>query len=375
MSDASTFDVRVLLEGARIVAARVDESLIVREVVGDWCDVPIGEDVRDAIPALIGMEDELSQELPYIQMPFVSLGASHETPVAISVQRDWKTQELWILLRDVSEEAAVQERLVHQHNALSLAHRELAAARDAALMADQAKTRFLANVSHELRTPLNVVIGGASILRKRRETPLPTEDVVAFSSDIHDSGILLLQLVDDLIDLSRAETGNLTIHEEWCLPSAIIDEMIRLARGLAEAEGVEIIYQPNGQPPEIYADPRRVKQILLNLLSNAVKVCEAGSRITVETSVAEDGDFLMTVRDNGPGMSDADLVIALEPFGQPNAETRSRGTGLGLAIVARLADLHQAKFTIETELGAGLAATTQFPAARVAANTNQMSLN
>ena len=375
MSDASTFDVRVLLEGARIVAARVDEDLIVREVVGDWCEVPIGEDVRDAIPALIGMEDELSQELPYIQMPFVSLGASHETPVAISVQRDWKTQELWILLRDVSEEAAVQERLVHQHNALSLAHRELAAARDAALMADQAKTRFLANVSHELRTPLNVVIGGASILRKRRETPLPTEDVVAFSSDIHDSGILLLQLVDDLIDLSRAETGNLTIHEEWCLPSAIIDEMIRLARGLAEAEGVEIIYQPSGQPPEIYADPRRVKQILLNLLSNAVKVCETGSRISVETSVSEDGDFLMTVRDNGPGMSDADLVIALEPFGQPNAETRSRGTGLGLAIVARLADLHQAKFTIETELGAGLAATTQFPAARVAASANQMSLN
>lgn len=368
MSDASTFDVRVLLEGARIVAARVDEDLIVREVVGDWCEVPVGEDVRDAIPALIGMEDELSQELPYIQMPFVSLGASHETPVAISVQRDWQTQALWILLRDVSEEAAVQERLVHQHNALSLAHRELAAARDAALMADQAKTRFLANVSHELRTPLNVVIGGASILRKRRETPLPTEDVVAFSSDIHDSGILLLQLVDDLIDLSRAETGNLTIHEEWCLPSAIIDEMIRLARGLAEAEGIEITYKPAGQPPELFADPRRVKQILLNLLSNAVKVCDPGAHISVETSIADDGDLLMTVRDDGPGMSDSDLVIALEPFGQPNAETRSRGTGLGLAIVARLADLHQAKFMIETELGAGLAATTKFPAVRLASS-------
>ena len=372
MSDASTFDVRVLLEGARIVAARVDEDLIVREVVGDWCEVPLNEDVRDSIPALIGMEDELSQELPYIQMPFVSLGASHETPVAISVQRDWKTNALWVLLRDVSEEAAVQERLVHQHNALSLAHRELAAARDAALMADKAKTRFLANVSHELRTPLNVVIGGASILRKPREKPLPTEDVVAFSNDIHDSGILLLQLVDDLIDLSRAETGNLTIHEEWCQPSAIIDEMVRLARGLADAEGIEIIYAPDGQPPELYADPRRIKQILLNLLSNAVKVCEPGSRITVQTSLADDNDLLISVRDNGPGMSKADLAIALEPFGQPNAETRARGTGLGLAIVARLSELHQATFSIETEPGSGLLATTRFPAVRVASNNGSV---
>ncbi len=369
MSEVPTFDARILLEGARIVAARVDEDLIVREVVGDWCEVAVGEDVRDTVPALIGMEDELSQELPYVQLPFVSLGMSHEQPVAISVKRDWETQSLWILLRDVSEEASVQERLVHQHNALSLAHRELAAARDAALTADKAKTRFLANVSHELRTPLNVVIGGASILRKQRDKPLPNDDVITFSNDIHDSGILLLQLVDDLIDLSRAETGNLTIYEEWCNPSVIIDEMVRLSRGLPEAEGIEIVYLPNENVPEMYADPRRVKQILLNLLSNAVKVCSPGSRIQVETEVLGSGDFKITVRDNGPGMSQANLAIALEPFGQPNAETRARGTGLGLAIVAKLADLHQAKFDITTELGKGLAASTSFPAMRLSSNT------
>jgi len=162
------------------------------------------------------MEDELFQEAPYIQMPFVTLASAHDAPVAISAQRDSETGALWVLLRDVSEEAAVQERLVHQHNALSLAHRELAAARDAALSADKAKTRFLANVSHELRTPLNVVIGG------------------------------------------RAETGNLIIHEEWCQPAAIIDEMVRLARGLPEAKGLEIVFRPDEQQPELYADPRRV---------------------------------------------------------------------------------------------------------------------
>lgn len=365
MSDAPTFDPRILLEGARIVAVRLDDELVVREVVGDWCAVPIDEDVREAVPALIGMEDELSQELPYIQMPFVTLAASPETPAAISAQRDWKTGALWVLLRDVSEEAAVQERLVHQHNALSLAHRELAAARDAALSADKAKTRFLANVSHELRTPLNVVIGGASILRKKRDTPLSSDDVVQFSTDIHDSGVLLLQLVDDLIDLSRAESGNLIIHEEWCSPAAIIDEMTRLARGLPDAAGIEIVYSCEGPQPELYADPRRIKQILLNLLSNAVKVCDEGARIEIETSVAANGDYVMKVQDNGPGMSEENLVIALEPFGQPNAETRSRGTGLGLSIVRRLAELHQATFDIVTAPGEGLAATTRFPATRL----------
>ena len=366
MTDPASFDARILLEGARIVAARLDDDLIVREVVGDWCEVPVDEDVREAVPALIGMEDELSQELPYIQMPFVSLATTEETPAAISVQRDWKTKALWVLLRDVSEEAAIQERLVHQHNALSLAHRELAAARDAALSADKAKTRFLANVSHELRTPLNVVIGGASILRKQRDTPLSQDDVVQFSTDIHDSGVLLLQLVDDLIDLSRAETGNLIIHEEWCQPAAIIDEMTRLARGLPDAKGIEITYKSDGQPPELYADPRRIKQILLNLLSNAVKVCGAGSQIEVETSVADDGDLVLMVRDDGPGMSKADLVVALEPFGQPNAESRSRVTGLGLSIFQRLAELHQAKFEIITATGAGLTAITRFPPDRLA---------
>lgn len=365
MSGEPSFDARILLEGARLVALRLDEDLVVREIAGDWCEIPVGEDVRDAVPALIGMEDELSQDLPYIQMPFVSLGSEHDTPAAISVQRDWKTGALWVLLRDVSEEAEVQARLVQQHNALSIAHRELAAARDAALSADKAKTRFLANISHELRTPLNVVIGGASILRKPRAAPLPQDDITAFSDDIHDAGVLLLQLVDDLIDLSRAETGNLAIHEEWCQPAAIIDEMIRLVRGLPDAKGIEITYKADGVQPELYADPRRVKQILLNLLSNAVKVCKPGAHIAVETSLAEDGDLLMTVRDDGPGMSKAELVIALEPFGQPNEEMRARGTGLGLAIVNRIAGLHQATFEIETAKGEGLTATTRFPAIRL----------
>lgn len=366
MSDTpSQFTSRIVLEGARIVALRLSEDLIVEEVAGDWCAIPVGEDVRDVVPSLIGLEEELVQDLPYVHLPFMSLGTDHETPVAVSVRRDWESGALWVLLRDVSEEASVQERLVQQHNALSLASRELSAARDAALSAGKAKTRFLANVSHELRTPLNVVIGGASILLKERTTPLSPEDIKAFATDIHDSGVLLLQLVDDLIDLSRAETGNLAIDEEWFHPAAIVDQMIRLTRGLQEAEGIDITFQAGDAVPELYADPRRVKQILLNLLSNAVKACEPGSCISVTTEIVESGEFVLIVRDDGPGMSKADLAIALEPFGQPNAQVKAQGTGLGLAIVRRLAELHQAAFEIETAPGEGLSAMTRFPAKRL----------
>jgi signal transduction histidine kinase len=295
----------------------------------------------------------------------VTLGGSHETPAAISVQRDWKSGSLWLLLRDVSEEAAIQERLVHQHNALSLAHRELAKARDAALAADKAKTRFLANVSHELRTPLNVVIGGASILLKQRDKPLPVEDSHAFVQDIHDSGTLLLQLVDDLIDLSRAETGNLALVEEWFQTGVMIDGMVRLARALPGADEIDIVQ--SGERTELYADPRRIKQILLNLLSNAVKACKPGDRIEINTRRREDGGLAISVSDSGPGMSESDLVIALEPFGQPKARDRESGTGLGLAIVARLAELHQAGFGIVTQPDEGLTATIEFPATRLVA--------
>ena len=365
MTETKTFDPRIVLDGARIVAVRLDDDLVAQVVAGDWCDVPVGEDVRESVPALIGLEDELAQDLPYLHLPFVTLGDSHETPAAISVQRDWKSGALWLLLRDVSEEAAIQERLVHQHNALSLAQRELSKARDAALAADKAKTRFLANVSHELRTPLNVVIGGASILLKPRKTALPAEDLHAFVRDIHDSGTLLLQLVDDLIDLSRAETGNLALVEEWSHTGVIVEGMVRLAKALPGAEGIEIVQ--SGDRVELYADPRRVKQILLNLISNAVKACKPGNRIEIATEQREDGCLVLSVCDNGPGMSKAELTIALEPFGQPKAHDAESGTGLGLPIVARLAELHQARFDIATAPGSGLKASVEFPASRLPA--------
>lgn len=365
MTQEAAFHADILLEGARIVAVRVDSDLVVREVVGDWCEIPLGGDIRDAVPALIGMEEEFERPEPDVHLPFVTPDPDL-APVAITVTRE--NGAVWVLLRDVTKEAAVQWRLVQQHNALSIAQQELAAARDAALAADRAKTAFLGNISHELRTPLNVVIGNASLLLKFLEKPIPADELLEYVRDIQDSGELLLKLVEDLIDLSRAETGNLVLYEEWCSIPAIAAEIIRMVRALPDAAGITIKLEPAEKPvPEFFADPTRLRQILINLLSNAAKVCGAGNTVTVQAQRdGAEGDLLLSVSDDGPGMSAQNLAIALEPFGQPKSATRSKGAGLGLAIVTRLAELHEGSLEVETQTGEGLTATVRLPGSRFA---------
>ncbi len=367
MSDFSPGGINpeIVLTAMRAVAIRVSEDLTVREVSGDAFDVQIETDVREAIPALYGMEDVL-RDGPPISIPFVQLNDDTTPPVTVSSARDKLTGALWLVLRDVSEESEVQRQLVQNHNALALAEAELRAARDAALAADRTKTSFLANVSHELRTPLHVIIGGASILSKPRSTALDPDEVVGYASDMHESGVLLLQLVDDLIDLSRSETGDLTLYEEWCDLNEIVDKMVGLGRELPDAAGVILEAKHIMKAPRVFADGRRIKQILLNLISNAIKAVAQRSDGEVRVSVDrhDDGSACLIVQDNGPGMSEEDLAIAREPFGQPRAAVRSKGAGLGLAIVDRLAKLHGGALIITTEPGQGLRAFVHFDATR-----------
>ena len=355
----------IILTAMSAVAIRVSDDLTVREVSGSAFDVQLETDVREAIPALYGMEDVL-RDGPPISIPFVQLNDDTTPPVTVSSARDSRTGALWLVLRDVSEESEVQRQLVQNHNALSLAEAELRAARDAALAADRTKTAFLANVSHELRTPLHVIIGGASILSKPRGTALDTDEVVGYASDMHESGVLLLQLVDDLIDLSRSETGDLTLYEEWCDLNEIVDKMVALGKDLPDAAGIALAAEHVAKAPRMFADGRRIKQILLNLISNAIKAVtrRENGEVCVSVERYEDGTACLIVQDNGPGMSADELAVAREPFGQPRAAVRSKGAGLGLAIVDRLAKLHGGELIITTAPGEGLRALVHFDATR-----------
>jgi signal transduction histidine kinase len=363
----------LLIDSLGVVAVRFDEEFRVCEVVGDILDMPVGGDIRENVPALYGLEEMIGEREVDLWMPFVQVGSAADMPVALKVRRDEESGDLWLFLRDVREESAMHRQLVQNHNSLSLAQAELVRARDAARRADQAKTAFLANVSHELRTPLHVIIGGAAILTKARPTPLEYDEVVDYAADIHESGVLLLQLVDDLIDLSRSETGNLILYEERCDLSTITAGIVDLCSDLPEARHIRIDCTVPETPVEIFADARRIKQILLNLVSNAVKAVANLSygevAVTLDRGELPPHAPRLVVSDNGPGMTAEALEIARMPFGQPDSKVRAKGAGLGLAIVERLVGLHGATFEIETAPNQGLAAKVTFDPLRDDENT------
>jgi signal transduction histidine kinase len=249
------------------------------------------------------------------------------------------------------------------------AEQALVAARDQADLANRAKSEFLANVSHELRTPLNAVLGFSEILREEMHGPLGAARYKEFAQDIHDSGLHLLAIINDILDLSKIETGRLELHEEVISIEDLFDTVQRFVRERAKDAGLKIAVEiPPGLPP-IRADQRALKQILLNLLSNAVKFTPAGGQITLQATLEPDGGVAFKVRDTGIGIAAHDLPKALEPFGQVDSSlTRKyQGAGLGLPISRALIELHRGRFTLASEPGVGTTVTISLPPERVAA--------
>ncbi|HEV7370854.1 sensor histidine kinase [Arenibaculum sp.] len=245
--------------------------------------------------------------------------------------------------------------------------RELDEARRAAELASQAKSSFLANMSHELRTPLNAVIGFAEIIESEMLGPLGDRRYRDYASDIHASGRHLLDLISDLLDLSKAEAGHLSLVEARVELRRLLDNGLRFVGQQAATAGVTLrTMLPDGLP-DLQADERKLRQMVLNLLSNAVKYTLAGGIVTLSAGLRADGDLAVTVCDTGIGMSPEERRKAMEPFGQvDNALTRRHnGTGLGLPLTKRLVELHGGAIEIDSRPGIGTRAALVFPASRV----------
>jgi len=245
---------------------------------------------------------------------------------------------------------------------------ELIRSKEAAEFANRTKTEFLANMSHELRTPLNAIIGFAEVIKDEMFGPVGTAKYADYAKDIHSSGRHLLDLINDILDLSKLEAGKLELREEDVALRKTVEDCLTLIRNRAQESHVLLVTEVEPRLPRLRCDERALKQVLLNLLSNAVKFTPAGGTVTTRVRRVPDG-LALSVADTGVGMSAADIEVALAAFGQIDSKLsrQHQGTGLGLPISKSLIELHGGALTIESTPGKGTIMTATFPAARIVA--------
>jgi signal transduction histidine kinase len=264
---------------------------------------------------------------------------------------------------EVGELAGGFRRMVTKLRYLMRDHRERM---EAAEEASRAKSTFLATVSHELRTPLNAIIGFSEILRTEMFGPVGSARYRGYVADINDSAIHLLSLVNDLLDLAKAEAGKQELYEETLEIDDVARVCLRLMAERAAEAGVRLDLVDRLDGCLFRGDERKMRQIVLNLLSNSVKFTPAGGRVTLDVAVAPEGGLQIVVRDTGIGMGEDDIAKALEPFGQVgDVMTRQTGgTGLGLPLTVNLVELHGGTLAIASAPGQGTAVTLTFPVER-----------
>jgi signal transduction histidine kinase len=242
---------------------------------------------------------------------------------------------------------------------------ELEAAKLQAEAASKAKSDFLANMSHELRTPLNAIIGFSDLMQSEVLGPIGSDTYRGYVSDIHFSGCHLLEIINDILDVVRHESGKMELKEDTVPVEDLIADALRLIRPQAREAQVNLNWRPAATAlPELRCDRVRVRQILLNVLSNAVKFTEPGGCIDIKTEVSS--GFELIVRDNGIGIRPEDIARILTPFGQvASVYSRNQGAGLGLTLTKALIERHGGHLSLYSAPGLGTTVRLSFPADRL----------
>jgi PAS domain S-box-containing protein len=239
-------------------------------------------------------------------------------------------------------------------------------AKAAAEAANLAKSQFLANMSHELRTPLNAILGFSEVLENGIGGPLQPRQA-EYVGLVRQSGEHLLHLINEILDLAHIDAGKLELQEEVLDPRSLVENTIALVKDSAAAGLLKLAVDIEKNVPPLRVDRTRLTEILVNLLSNAIKFSELGGSIGVGVRRTKDSGVEFVVRDDGCGMTEAEIAIALERFGQVDGglARRHEGTGLGLPLARKLAELHGGSLILKSEKGRGTTATLILPSSRV----------
>jgi two-component system cell cycle sensor histidine kinase PleC len=240
-------------------------------------------------------------------------------------------------------------------------------ARRRAEAANVAKSRFLAQMSHELRTPLNAILGFSEVMKGEIFGPHQVAAYKEYAADIHNSGVHLLGLINEILDLSRIEAGRYELNEEAVSLAHAVGECAHLLQMRARSRGLTLHELYEADMPRLWADERAVRQICLNLLGNAIKFTPQGGDIWLKVGWTASGGQYISVRDTGPGIPEEEIPIVLASFGQGSSSIKSaeQGAGLGLPIAKSLVDLHGGTFTLKSKLRIGTEVVITFPPLRV----------
>jgi len=276
----------------------------------------------------------------------------------------------YVLLSPVAH--SMQNRQVELEKEIALRTRDLLAvkeeaiaARDSAEIANKAKSEFLSNMSHELRTPLNAIIGFSSIVKNDELLEGIGEKYTSYVNDIHNSGTHLLNIINDILDVSRIEAGEMEMRFQRLPVSKLLHECQQMVNVRATDRFVPVIHDSFGTDLMVDADATRLKQIILNLLTNAVKFTEPPGIVRFFAEQTDENEIRFVVKDEGIGVSKKDLPTVLRRFGKAAssalAKQREEGTGLGLTLVQDLVKQHNGTFQFESEYGKGTHVTVTLP--------------
>jgi len=249
------------------------------------------------------------------------------------------------------------------------AEEELRAAKREAETASSHKSDFLARVSHEIRTPLNAIIGFSELMAGERFGPIGSPRYLEYAHDIGRSGKLVLDIVNDLLDISKIEAGEQEMDFGAVSLNEALLETVSILQPQANSQRVIVRTSLSSSVPDVVADLRSVKQIAINILSNAIRFTPAGGQIVVSTAYEQDGNVSLRIRDTGVGMTRHQLEQAMKPFKQVTGFQRQRGdgTGLGLPLAKAMTEANRAQFSMNSQPGQGTLVEIIFPSQRVLA--------